>query len=210
MNINEYQGKTILKGFGVGIQEGIVAESPEQAVEAAKHLHATTGTDWYVIKAQIHAGGRGKGGGVKIAKSLDEVKEISDNIIGMHLITPQTSKEGKLVRKVLVAQDVYYPGKGEPKEYYMSVLMDRELGKNIIVYSTEGGMDIETVADNTPELIHKEEVDPLTGLLPFQARKVAFNLGLSGAAFKGMVKFVTALYKHMLVLMHLCLRSILY
>ena len=195
MNIHEYQGKSILKSFGVGIQEGIVAESPEQAIEAAKHLHATTGTDWYVIKAQIHAGGRGKGGGVKLAKSLDEVKEISDSIIGMHLITPQTSKEGKLVRKVLVAQDVYYPGKSEPKEYYMSVLMDRELGKNIIVYSTEGGMDIETVAEKTPELIHKEEVDPLTGLLPFQARKVAFNLGLSGDAFKGMVKFVTALYK---------------
>jgi succinyl-CoA synthetase beta subunit len=195
MNIHEYQGKSILKSFGVGIQEGIVAESPEQAIEAAKHLHATTGTDWYVIKAQIHAGGRGKGGGVKLAKSLDEVKEISDSIIGMHLITPQTSKDGKLVRKVLVAQDVYYPGKSEPKEYYMSVLMDRELGKNIIVYSTEGGMDIETVAENTPELIHKEEVDPLTGLLPFQARKVAFNLGLSGDAFKGMVKFVTALYK---------------
>jgi len=195
MNIHEYQGKSILKSFGVGIQEGIVAESPEQAIEAAKHLHATTGTDWYVIKAQIHAGGRGKGGGVKLAKNLQEVKDISEKIIGMKLITPQTSKEGKLVRKVLVAQDVYYPGNSEPKEYYMSVLMDRELGKNIIVYSTEGGMDIETVAEKTPELIHKEEVDPLTGLLPFQARKVAFNLGLSGDAFKGMVKFVTALYK---------------
>jgi len=195
MNIHEYQGKSILKSFGVAIQEGIVAESPEKAVEAAKHLHATTGTDWFVIKAQIHAGGRGKGGGVKIAKSLNEVKEISDNIIGMHLITPQTSKEGKLVRKVLIAQDVYYPGENEPKEYYMSVLMNRELGKNVIVYSTEGGMDIEAVADKTPHLIHNEEVDPLTGLLPFQARKIAFNLGLSGVAFKGMVKFVTSLYK---------------
>jgi succinyl-CoA synthetase beta subunit len=195
MNIHEYQGKSILKSFGVAIQEGIVAESPEKAIEAAKHLHATTGTDWFVIKAQIHAGGRGKGGGVKIAKSLDEVREISDSIIGMHLITPQTSKEGKLVRKVLIGQDVYYPGENEPKEYYMSVLMNRELGKNVIVYSTEGGMDIEAVADKTPHLIHKEEVDPLAGLLPFQARRIAFNLGLSGIAFKGMVKFVSSLYK---------------
>ena len=194
MNIHEYQGKSILKEFGVGIQEGIVAESPEKAVEAAKHLHATTGTDWYVVKAQIHAGGRGKGGGVKLAKSLDEVRDISDQIIGMNLVTPQTSAEGKLVRKVLIAQDVYYPGDHEPKEYYMSVLMDRELKRNVIVYSTEGGMDIETVAEKTPHLIHKEVVDPSTGLLPFQARRVAFNLGLSGVAFKGMVKFVSALY----------------
>ena len=153
MNIHEYQGKSILKEFGVGIQEGIVAESPEKAVEAAKHLHATTGTDWYVVKAQIHAGGRGKGGGVKLAKNLDEVRDISDLIIGMNLVTPQTSAEGKLVRKVLIAQDVYYPGEHEPKEYYMSVLMDRELKRNVIVYSTEGGMDIETVAEETPHLI---------------------------------------------------------
>lgn len=194
MNIHEYQGKSILQSFGVGIQEGIVAESPEKAVEAAKHLHSTTGTDWYVIKAQIHAGGRGKGGGVKLAKNLQEVKDISEKIIGMHLITPQTSKKGKLVKKVLVAQDVYYPGDNEPKEYYMSVLMNRELGRNVIVYSTEGGMDIEAVAEKTPHLIHKEEIDPLVGLLPFQARKIAFNLGLSGTAFKGMVKFVSALY----------------
>ena len=194
MNIHEYQGKSILQSFGVAIQEGIVAESPEMAVEAAKRLHSTTGTDWYVIKAQIHAGGRGKGGGVKIAKSLQEVKEISEKIIGMHLITPQTSKEGKLVKKVLIAQDVYYPGESEVKEYYMSVLMNRELGRNVIVYSTEGGMDIEAVAEKTPHLIFKEEVDPLAGLQAFQARKIAFNLGLSGNAFKGMVKFVTSLY----------------
>ncbi len=195
MNIHEYQGKSILQSFGVAIQEGIVAESPEMAVEAAKHLHSTTGTDWYVIKAQIHAGGRGKGGGVKIAKSLKEVKEISEKIIGMHLVTPQTSKEGKLVKKVLVAQDVYYPGESEVKEFYMSVLMNRELGRNVIVYSTEGGMDIEAVAEKTPHLIFKEEIDPLTGLLAFQARKIAFNLGLSGLAFKGMVNFVSALYE---------------
>ena len=195
MNIHEYQGKSILKSFGVGIQEGIVAESPKAAVEAAKLIKAQTGSEWCVIKAQIHAGGRGKGGGVKLAKSLAEVETISENIIGMHLITPQTSKEGKLVRKVLIAQDVYYPGESETSEIYMSVLMDREKGCNVIVYSTEGGMDIEAVAENTPHLIHKEFVDPLTGLLPFQTRKIAFNLGLSGLAFKGMTKFVASLYK---------------
>ena len=150
MNIHEYQGKSILKSFGVGIQEGIVAESPKAAVEAAKLLKAQTGTEWFVIKAQIHAGGRGKGGGVKLAKSLAEVESISEQIIGMHLITPQTSKEGKLVRKILIAQDVYYPGESETSEIYMSVLMDRERGQNVIVYSTEGGMDIEAVAENTP------------------------------------------------------------
>jgi succinyl-CoA synthetase beta subunit len=195
MNIHEYQGKSILKSFGVEIQEGIVAESPKAAVEAAKLLKAQTGTEWFVIKAQIHAGGRGKGGGVKLAKSLAEVESISEQIIGMHLVTPQTSKEGKLVRKVLIAQDVYYPGESEISEIYMSVLMDREKGCNVIVYSTEGGMDIEAVAANTPDLIHKEFVDPLTGLLPFQARKIAFNLGLSGIAFKNMTKFVASLYK---------------
>lgn len=195
MNIHEYQGKAILKSFGVGIQEGIVVESPKAAVDAAKLLKAQTGTEWFVIKAQIHAGGRGKGGGVKLAKSLAEVESISEQIIGMHLITPQTSKEGKLVRKVLIAQDVYYPGESETSEIYMSVLMDRERGQNVIVYSSEGGMDIEAVAENTPHLIFKEFVDPLTGLLPFQARKIAFNLGLSGLAFKGMTKFVASLYK---------------
>ena len=195
MNIHEYQGKSLLKSFGVGIQEGIVAESPKAAVEAAKLIKAQTGSEWFIIKAQIHAGGRGKGGGVKLAKSLAEVETISEQIIGMHLITPQTSKEGKLVRKVLIAQDVYYPGESETSEIYMSVLMDREKGCNVIVYSTEGGMDIEAVAENTPHLIHKEFVDPLVGLLPFQTRKIAFNLGLSGLAFKGMTKFVASLYK---------------
>ncbi len=195
MNIHEYQAKEVLKGYGVAIQEGIVADTPEQAVEAAKKLTEQTGTQWWVIKAQIHAGGRGKGGGVKLAKSLDEVKEISGKILGMQLVTPQTGPEGKLVRKVLIAQDVYYPGESETSEFYMSVLLNRSTGKNIIMYSTEGGMDIETVAHDTPHLIFKEEIDPSVGLQAFQARKIAYNLGLSGDAFKQMVKFVFALYK---------------
>jgi succinyl-CoA synthetase beta subunit len=194
MNIHEYQGKSILKSFGVAVQEGIIAESPEVAVKAAKELQQITGTKWWVVKAQIHAGGRGKGGGVKVAKSLDEVLEKSENIIGMQLITPQTGPQGKRVNKVLIAQDVYYPGASPTKEFYMSVLLNRSNGRNIIMYSTEGGMDIEHVAATTPEKIFKEEIDPKTGLQAFQARKIAFNLGLSGAAFKDMVKFVTSLY----------------
>ncbi|XQP85749.1 MAG: ADP-forming succinate--CoA ligase subunit beta [Candidatus Pollutiaquabacter aromativorans] len=195
MNIHEYQGKEILKTFGVGIQEGIVADTADAAVAAAKKLSEQTGTQWWVVKAQIHAGGRGKGGGVKLAKSLDEVKEKAGQIIGMNLVTPQTGAQGKKVHQVLIAQDVYYPGASPTKEFYMSVLLDRSKGRNIIMYSTEGGMDIEEVAATKPEKIFKEEVDPKTGLLPFQARKVAFNLGLSGEAFKQMTKFVTALYK---------------
>ncbi len=195
MNIHEYQGKQILKSFGVAIQEGIVADTPEQAVEAAKKLTEQTGTQWWVIKAQIHAGGRGKGGGVKIAKSLAEVKERATNIIGMNLITPQTGPQGKLVSKVLIAQDVYYPGPTPTSEFYMSVLLNRQTGRNIIMYSTEGGMDIEEVAEKTPHLIFKEEIDPKVGLQGFQARKIAFNLGLSGNAFKEMTKFVASLYK---------------
>lgn len=194
MNIHEYQGKSILKSFGVAIQEGIVADTPEKAVEAAKQLKQETGTNWWVVKAQIHAGGRGKGGGVKLAKSLDEVKEKATQIIGMQLVTPQTGKEGKRVNKVLIAQDVYND-KDKTKEFYMSVLLDRQKAWNIIMYSTEGGMDIEEVAAKTPHLIHKEEVDPKVGLQAFQARKIAFNLGLSGNAFKEMTKFVAALYK---------------
>lgn len=195
MNIHEYQGKSILKSFGVAVQEGIVAETPAQAVEAAKELKTKYNSDWVVVKAQIHAGGRGKGGGVKLAKNLDEVKEKSTAIIGMQLITPQTKAEGKKVNKVLIAQDVYYPGASPTKEFYMSVLLDRAKGRNTIVYSTEGGMDIEHVAETTPDKIWKEEIDPKVGLQGFQARKIAFNLGLSGAAFKEMVKFVTSLYK---------------
>lgn len=195
MNLHEYQGKEILASFGVRIQRGIVAHSPKEAVAAAKQLTAETGTGWHVIKAQVHAGGRGKGGGVKLAKNLKEVEEIAGNIIGMNLITPQTSAEGKKVHQVLVAEDVYYPGDGETSEFYMSVLLDRGRGRNMIMYSTEGGMDIEEVAEKTPHLIFTEEVDPSTGLLPFQARKIAFNLGLSGTAFKEMTKFVASLYK---------------
>ena len=195
MNVHEYQGKEILAKFGVGIQCGIVATTPEEATAAAKQLTEETGTGWHVIKAQVHAGGRGKGGGVKLAKSLEEVARISEEIIGMQLVTPQTTAEGKKVHQVLIAEDVYYPGDSEPEEIYISVLLNRTTGRNMIMYSTEGGMDIEKVAEETPELIFTEEIDPTVGLLPFQARKVAFNLGLSGLAFKGMVKFVSALYK---------------
>lgn len=195
MNIHEYQGKSILKSFGVNIQEGIVADNPAAAVAAAEELKIQTGTKWWVVKAQIHAGGRGKGGGVKLAKSLDEVKERATSIIGMDLVTPQTGPKGKRVNKVLVAQDVYYPGPSETKEFYMSVLLNRQTGRNIIMYSTEGGMNIEEVAEKTPHLIFNEEIDPSTGLQSFQARKIAFNLGLKGDAFKQMIQFVTALYK---------------
>ncbi len=195
MNLHEYQGKEILASFGVRIQRGIVALNPKEAVDAAKKLTEDTGTGWHVIKAQVHAGGRGKGGGVKLAKNLKEVEEISSQIIGMNLITPQTSAEGKKVHQVLIAEDVYYPGDSETSEFYMSVLLNRATGKNMIMYSTEGGMDIEEVAENTPHLIFTEEIDPATGLLGFQARKIAFNLGLSGTAFKEMTKFVASLYK---------------
>ncbi|WP_242086786.1 ADP-forming succinate--CoA ligase subunit beta [Aestuariivivens sediminis] len=194
MNLHEYQGKAILSSFGVRIQRGIVAQNAAEAVAAAKQLTEETGTGWHVIKAQVHAGGRGKGGGVKLAKNLQEVEEIAGQIIGMNLITPQTSAEGKKVHQVLIAEDVYYPGESETSEFYMSVLLNRATGRNMIMYSTEGGMDIETVAEETPHLIFTEEVDPTIGLMPFQARRVAFNLGLSGAAFKEMTKFVTALY----------------
>ena len=195
MNIHEFQGKSILSQHGVRIQRGIVASTVEEAVKAAKDLNAQTGSSWFVIKAQVHAGGRGKGGGVKLAKNYDEVASLSSQILGMQLVTPQTSAEGKTVHQVLIAEDVYYPGESETSEFYMSVLLDRSQGKNMIMYSTEGGMDIETVAEHTPHLIFTETVDPSTGLLPFQARRIAFNLGLSGPAFKEMTQFVTALYQ---------------
>ncbi|WP_143961483.1 ADP-forming succinate--CoA ligase subunit beta [Litoribacter populi] len=201
MNIHEYQAKEVLKSYGVKIQEGIVADTPEGALEAAKKLNAETGTSWYVLKAQIHAGGRGKGkiqetqsNGVVLAKSQDEVTEKAKNILGGTLVTIQTGPEGKKVNKILVAQDVYYPGNSEPKEYYLSILLDRATGSNVIMASTEGGVDIEEVAEKTPEKIIKEWVDPKVGLQGFQARKVAFKLGLEGNAFKEMVKFITALY----------------
>ena len=195
MNLHEYQGKEILNSYGVGIQRGIVASTPEAAVDAAKKLTEETGTGWHVVKAQVHAGGRGKGGGVKLAKNLEELKSHVENILGMQLVTPQTSAEGKTVHQVLIAEDVYYPGETETSEIYMSVLLNRATGRNMIMYSTEGGMDIEEVAENTPHLIFTEEINPATGLLPFQCRKVAFNLGLTGKAFKEMTKFVSCLYK---------------
>lgn len=194
MNLHEYQGKEILSKYGVKTQKGIVASTPEEAVEAAKKLTEETGTGWHVIKAQVHAGGRGKGGGVKLAKNLDEVKQISSEILGMQLVTPQTSAEGKTVHQVMIAEDVYYPGESETEEFYVSVLLNRAKGVNMIMYSTEGGMDIEAVAEDTPELIFLEEIDPAVGLQGFQARKIAFNLGLEGAAFKDFTKFITSLY----------------
>jgi succinyl-CoA synthetase beta subunit len=194
MNIHEYQGKEILKSFGVAVQEGIVAETATEAVEAAKKLQEQTGTSWWVVKAQIHAGGRGKGGGVKLAKNIDELKEKAESILGMQLITPQTGPEGKKVNKVLIAQDVYYPGASKHLEFYMSILLNRQTGRNNIMYSTQGGMDIEEVAEKTPELIFREEVDPKVGLQSFQVRKVAYRLGLSGNAMKEMMKFLPALY----------------
>jgi succinyl-CoA synthetase beta subunit len=195
MNIHEYQGKSILKKYGVTVPGGIVASSPEEALNAARELQKETGTDSFAVKAQIHAGGRGKGGGIKIARNINEVKKYADEIIGMQLITHQTGSEGKKVNKVLIEQNIYYPGDNPIREYYLSVLLNRNTGRNIFMYSPEGGMDIETVAAKTPHLIFREEIDPALGLLPFQARKISFNLGLEGNAFKEMIKFSTALYK---------------
>lgn len=194
MNLHEYQGKEILASHGVRVQRGNIADTPAQAVEAAKKLAKETGTQWYVVKAQVHAGGRGKGGGVKLAKNLQQVEEISGQIIGMNLVTPQTVAAGKKVSTVLIAEDVYYLGESETSEFYVSVLLNRAKGCNMIMYSTEGGMDIEEVAEKTPHLIFTENIDPAVGLQPFQARKIAFNLGLSGNAFKEMVQFIASLY----------------
>ncbi len=199
MNLHEYQGKELLKSYGVAIQEGVVAHNMEEAVAAWNEIREKTGTDYVVVKAQIHAGGRGKGGGVKLAKNLEDLKLHAGNIIGMMLKTPQTpggmNGPGKLVRKVLIAEDSYRPDFDACKEFYLSILMDREKKCNVIIYSTEGGMDIEKVAEETPDLVHKEYVDAELGLQGFQCRKIAFNLGLSGQAFKNMVKFVETLYK---------------
>ena len=189
MNIHEHQAKEILKEFGAPVSKGIVIFSLNELDEKFKELK----TKKFVLKAQIHAGGRGKGGGVKLAKNLDELEKVVSEILGMHLITPQTSKEGKLVNQVLITEDVYYPGDSEPEEFYVSILLNRKTGKNMIMYSSEGGMDIESVAEKTPELIFYEDIDPLIGIVPFQARKISFNLGLSGKAFKEMVKFITLL-----------------
>ncbi len=202
MNIHEYQGKEILAKYGVRIQRGIVAETPEQAVAAYKEIAAMTNSKFAVVKSQIHAGGRGKGKivgteqrGVQLAKSADDVKTIAGNLLKNVLVTHQTGEEGKVVNKILIAEDAYYPGDAEPKEYYMSILLDRSKGCNVIMASTEGGMDIEEVAEHTPEKIIKEWIDPRVGLQAFQARKVANALGLSGTANKEMVKFIFSLYK---------------
>lgn len=198
MNLHEYQGKYILNKYGVPVPKGIVADTPAGALQAARQIKKDVGVDSFAVKAQIHAGGRGKGGGVKIAKTLNEVEGFAKEILGMTLVTHQTGPEGKEVHKVLVEQSIYYPnedGKIDVAEYYMSVLLNRANGKNIIMYSPQGGMDIEKVAAETPHLIYTEEVEPGMDLMPYQARKIAFNLGLSGVAFKNMVKFVSALYK---------------
>ncbi len=198
MNLHEYQAKSVLKEYGVPIIEGQMAETVEEAVNIADEMQKLTGTDKWAVKAQIHAGGRGKGGGVKIASSLEEVRSFASDILGMTLVTHQTGPEGKLVRKLLIERGMYYPGadgKVDVKEFYMGVLLNRKTGRNIIMYSTEGGMDIETVAKETPHLIFTEEIDPGVGIQAFQARKVATNLKVKGLAFKNMVKFVMALYK---------------
>ena len=201
MNIHEYQAKEILARYGVTIQRGKVASTVDEAVAAAHAIQKETGSEWFVIKAQIHAGGRGKGTinetgshGVVLAKSIDQVGAKSEAILGGTLVTHQTGPEGKKVNKILIAEDVYYPGASEPKEYYLSILLDRAKGQNVIMASTEGGMDIETVAEHTPEKIIKELIDPAVGLRRFQAQKVAFALGLTGMALKEMVKFIQALY----------------
>ena len=194
MNLHEYQGKEILQNNDVPIQRGKVAGSVSEAISVANELKKFN-KGVFVIKAQVHAGGRGKGGGIKLAKNISEVEEVSDKILGMKLVTPQTTSKGKLVRKVLIAEDVYYPGESETKEFYVSILLDRGKARNIIVYSKEGGMDIEQVSEESPHLIFKEFIDPRLGIQSFQLRNIAFNLGLSGEAFKEMTLFIKNLYK---------------
>jgi succinyl-CoA synthetase beta subunit len=201
MNLHEYQGKSILKKYGVSIQEGNVVSNLENAISSANELSKETGTTWFVVKAQIHAGGRGKGTvtetgskGVVIAKGIDKLESTVKGILGGHLVTAQTSDKGKKVNKVLIAEDAYAPDFDKTSEFYMSVLLNRDTSKNIIMYSTEGGMNIEEVAEKTPHLIFKEEIDPSVGIQDFQCRNIAFNLGLEGKAFKEMMKFVKSLY----------------
>lgn len=195
MNIHEFQGKSLLKTYNVDIQEGFVAETAEQAVTVAEQLRQNFGSEFFVVKAQIHAGGRGKGGGVKLAKSVEEAGIIAGKILGMQLVTPQTGPEGKKVHKVLIAQDVYYKGENKTEEFYISLLLNRNTGRYIFMYSPEGGMSIEEVAEKTPELIYTEEVEPGIGIQPFQMRNIAFNLKLDGIAFKNMQKFLAGIYE---------------
>ena len=194
MNLHEYQAKELLNTYGVPIQRGYTLSDIKDLDYISNKLSTETGTKFFVVKAQIHAGGRGKGGGVKVAKNTDELKSYSSSILGMMLKTPQTSKEGKLVNKILIAEDVYYPGESKHEEFYISILLNRSSSRVMIMYSTEGGVDIESVAENTPNLIFYEEVNPSIGLMPNQARKVAFNLGLSGVSLKNMIKFISSLY----------------
>jgi len=201
MNLHEYQAKELLKKYQVPVQEGIPVDTANAAEEAYKQIKVQTGNSFAVVKAQIHAGGRGKGKirgteqrGVAVAKNADDVRNFASNILGGTLVTIQTGEAGKVVHKVLVAQDVYYPGANPTKEFYLSILLDRAKGQNVIMYSTEGGMDIEEVAHSTPDKIYKEWVFPGGPLQAFQARKIAFNLGLTGNAFKSCVKFVGNLY----------------
>lgn len=194
MNLHEHQAKELLKKYGAKIQEGIAVESVQDAVNAGKALTEQTGTQWYVVKAQVHAGGRGKGGGVKLAKNAEELKEKASAILGMKLVTPQTGEQGKIVNRILIAEDVYYGEQEKIKEFYVSILLDRTTKKNVIIYSTEGGMEIEEVAESHPEKVHKEYIDPLIGIQGYQCRRIAFNLGLEGNAFKEMVKFVENIY----------------
>ncbi|AYD49436.1 MAG TPA: ADP-forming succinate--CoA ligase subunit beta [Arachidicoccus soli] len=201
MNLHEYQAKELLKKFNVPVQEGISVDSVMAAEEAYRQIKSETNSKFAVIKAQIHAGGRGKGKivgseqrGVQVVKSAEEAIEVAKNILGGTLVTIQTGPAGKKVNKIFIAKDAYYDGPSPTKELYLSILLDRAKGQNVIMYSTEGGMDIEEVAHSTPEKIFKEWIHPSGGLLPFQARKIAFNFGLSGDAFKSCVKFVTNLY----------------
>ena len=194
MNLHEYQAKEILSSHGVRIQRGQIIEKVDEVSSATQKLINETGTSFFVIKAQVHAGGRGKGGGIKLAKNIEEVKLHASNILGMNLITPQTSSAGKKVNQVLIAEDVYYPGDSEIKEIYVSILLDRSNSQNMIVYSNEGGMDIEEVAEKTPEKIFKEQVDPISGLTEDQCDKVARNLELIGEAYNEMKLFIKNLY----------------
>ncbi len=201
MNLHEYQAKELLKKYNVPVQEGFACSTVQEAEDAYRQIKTQTGSKFAVVKAQIHAGGRGKGtiretgiNGVKVAKSLEDIQDFASKILGGTLVTVQTGPAGKTVNKIFVAQDMYYDGPSDRKEFYLSILLDRSKGQNVIMYSTEGGMNIEDVAHASPEKIFKEWVHPCGGLQPFQARKIAFNLGLSGEAFKNCVRFVTNLY----------------
>jgi len=195
MNTHEFQGKSILKAYNVDIQEGFIALTADQAVMVARQIQEKFNTGYFVVKAQIHAGGRGKGGGVKLAKSVEEVGTIAGRMLGMNLVTPQTGPAGRKVNKVLIAQDVYYPGETNTEEFYMSILLNRKSGRYVLMYSPDGGMDIEQVAEKTPGHIFTEEISPATGLNPFQTRNIAFNLGLQGKAFRNMQKFINGIYE---------------